>query len=69
MDKKNIQVMKKQLKTARSFNRLGASKFLLAIKIIININKKLFIDFYNKGFVSRKETYVNWDPKEKDCTC
>ncbi len=25
----------------------------------------LFIDFYNKGFVSRKETYVNWDPIEK----
>jgi leucyl-tRNA synthetase len=35
------------------------------IKIIININKKLFIDFYNQGLVSRKETYVNWDPVEK----
>ena len=31
---------------------------------ITNINKSLFIDFYNKGFVS-KETYVNWDPIEK----
>ena len=27
--------------------------------------QELFIDFYNKGFVSRKETYVNWDPVEK----
>ena len=31
---------------------------------IINTNKKLFIDFYNNGIVSRKETYVNWDPVE-----
>ena len=27
--------------------------------------QELFIDFYNKGLVSRKETYVNWDPVEK----
>ena len=27
--------------------------------------QEIFIDFYNKGFVSRKETYVNWDPVEK----
>ena len=27
--------------------------------------QELFIDFYNKGLVSRKETYVNWDPIEK----
>ena len=27
--------------------------------------QELFIDFYNHGLVSRKETYVNWDPKEK----
>ena len=25
----------------------------------------LFIDFYNNGLVTRKETYVNWDPVEK----
>ena len=24
--------------------------------------QELFIDFYNKGYVSRKENYVNWDP-------
>ena len=27
--------------------------------------QEIFIDFYNKGLVSRKETYVNWDPVEK----
>ena len=27
--------------------------------------QELFIDFYNRGLVSRKETYVNWDPVEK----
>ena len=27
--------------------------------------QSLFIDFYNAGLVSRKETYVNWDPVEK----
>ena len=26
--------------------------------------QELFIDFYNQGIVSRKETYVNWDPVE-----
>jgi len=26
--------------------------------------QELFIDFYNKGLVSRKENYVNWDPVE-----
>ena len=27
--------------------------------------QEIFIDFYKKGLVSRKETYVNWDPVEK----
>ena len=27
--------------------------------------QELFIDFYNSGLVSKKETYVNWDPEEK----
>ena len=27
--------------------------------------QEIFIDFYNKGLVSRKETYVNWDLVEK----
>jgi len=27
--------------------------------------QEIFIDFYNKGFVKRKENYVNWDPIEQ----
>ena len=27
--------------------------------------QEIFIDFFNLGLVSRKETYVNWDPAEK----
>ena len=27
--------------------------------------QEIFIDFFNNGLVSRKETYVNWDPVEK----
>ncbi len=26
--------------------------------------QEIFIDFYNNGLISRKETYVNWDPVE-----
>jgi len=31
----------------------------------IKHQQELFIDFYNKGYVSRKENYVNWDPVEQ----
>jgi leucyl-tRNA synthetase len=27
--------------------------------------QELFIDFFKKGLVIRKETYVNWDPIDK----
>ena len=27
--------------------------------------QEIFIDFYNNGLISRKETFVNWDPIEK----
>ena len=27
--------------------------------------QELFIDFYNQGLISRKESYVNWDPAEQ----
>jgi len=27
--------------------------------------QEIFIDFYNQGLISRKESYVNWDPVEK----
>jgi leucyl-tRNA synthetase len=62
--KKNISTMKHQLQ-------------LLGLSIDWNLEistcdeeyykhqQELFIDFFNKGLVVRKETYVNWDPVEK----
>ncbi len=60
----NISVMRKQLKM------LGLSiDWDLEISTCdvdyYKHQQELFIDFYNKGLVSRKETYVNWDPVEK----
>ncbi len=60
----NIAAMKKQLKM------LGLSiDWDLEISTCdpeyYKHQQSLFIDFYKKGFVSRKETYVNWDPVEK----
>ena len=60
----NINIMRKQLKM------LGLSiDWDLEISTCdVNYYKhqqELFIDFYNKGLVSRKETYVNWDPVEE----
>ncbi len=61
---KNIETMKNQLK-------------LLGLSIDWNLEiatcnedyykhqQEIFIDFFNEGLVSRKETYVNWDPVEK----
>ena len=60
---KNIDAMKKQLKS------LG-----LSIDWDLEIStcdqkyykhQQELLDFYNQGLVSRKETYVNWDPVEK----
>ncbi len=60
----NIQTMKKQLKM------LGLSiNWDLEISTCdvdyYKHQQEMFIDFYNAGLVSRKETYVNWDPVEK----
>ena len=60
----NIKTMKNQLKL------LGLS---IDWKLEISTcdqeyykhQQELFIDFFNNGLVSRKETYVNWDPVEK----
>ncbi len=61
---KNIKVMKDQLKL------LGLSidwdlEISTCDKDYYKHQQELFIDFYNQGLVSRKETYVNWDPVEK----
>jgi len=62
--KKNISEMKRQLKM------LGLSidwdlEISTCDKNYYKHQQELFIDFYNKGFVSRKESYVNWDPVEQ----
>ncbi len=62
--KKNIDTMKRQLKL------LGLSinwdhEISTCDKSYYKHQQELFIDFYNNGLVSRKETYVNWDPVEK----
>ena len=61
---KNIQIMKNQLKM------LGLSidwdlEISTCDKEYYKFQQEIFIDFFNKGLVSRKETYVNWDPIEK----
>ncbi len=62
--KQNIETMKTQLKL------LGLSidwsyEISTCDKDYYKHQQEIFIDFYNKGLVSRKETYVNWDPVEK----
>ena len=62
--KKNIETMKNQLKS------LGLSidwdlEISTCEEDYYRFQQELFIDFYNNGLVSRKETYVNWDPIEK----
>ena len=61
---KNIEVMKNQLKM------LGLSidwdhEISTCDEKYYKHQQELFIDFYNHGLVSRKETFVNWDPVEK----
>ena len=61
---KNIDTMKSQLKL------LGLSinwdlEIATCDKNYYKHQQEIFIDFYNNGLVSRKETYVNWDPVEK----
>ena len=62
--KENIQIMKGQLQM------LGLSidwdlEISTCDKNYYKHQQELFIDFYKQGLVSRKETYVNWDPVEK----
>ncbi len=60
----NIKIMRDQLKM------LGLSidwdlEISTCEKEYYKHQQEIFIDFYNNGLVSRKETYVNWDPAEK----
>jgi leucyl-tRNA synthetase len=59
----NIKTMKKQLQ------KLGLSinwdlEISTCDKEYYKHQQEIFIDFYNNGLVSKKETYVNWDPVE-----
>ena len=61
---KNISEMKRQLKM------LGLSidwdhEVSTCDEKYYKHQQELFIDFFNKGYVSRKENYVNWDPVEQ----
>ena len=60
----NIAEMKRQLKM------LGLSidwdlEISTCDERYYKFQQELFIDFFNKGFISKKENYVNWDPIEK----
>ena len=61
---KNIKQMKRQLQM------LGLSidwdlEISTSDENYFKHQQELFIDFYNKGFVEKKENYVNWDPVEQ----
>ena len=60
----NIKTMKSQLK------KLGLSidwslEISTCDKDYYKHQQEIFIDFYNNGLISRKETFVNWDPVEQ----
>jgi len=62
--KKNIATMKRQLQS------LGLSidwdlEISTCDKEYYKHQQELFIDFFNKGLVIQKETYVNWDPVDE----
>ncbi len=62
--KQNISQMKRQLKL------LGLSidwdlEISTCDETYYKHQQELFIEFYNQGYVSRKENYVNWDPIEQ----
>ena len=61
---KNIQEMKRQLRM------LGLSidwdlEISTCDEKYYKHQQELFIDFYNQGLISRKDSYVNWDPQEQ----
>jgi len=61
---KNINTMKKQLQLLGLSIDWG-SEISTCDESYYKHQQEIFIDFYNAGLVSRKETYVNWDPEEK----
>ncbi len=61
---KNISEMKRQLKLMGLSIDWGL-EISTCDEEYYKHQQEIFIDFYNKGFVKRKENYVNWDPIEQ----
>ena len=61
--KSNIKIMKNQLK-ALGLSIDWSLEISTCDKEYYKHQQEIFIDFYNQGLISRKETYVNWDPVE-----
>ena len=59
----NIKTMRSQLKLL-GFSIDWEREISTCDKEYYKHQQELFLDFYDKGLVSRKETYVNWDPIE-----
>ena len=63
MDKPNIKTKENQLKLL-GLSLDWSKEISTCDKEYYKHQQELFIDFYNNGLVTRKETYVNWDPVE-----
>ena len=61
---KNINTMKAQLKKM-GFSYDWDREFSTSDKNYYHHEQKIFLEFYKKGLVYKKSTYVNWDPVEK----
>tara|TARA_Y100000590_G_scaffold169214_1_gene193844 strand:+ start:1960 stop:4470 length:2511 start_codon:yes stop_codon:yes gene_type:complete len=61
---KNIKIMKAQLKKM-GFSYDWDREISTSDKNYYEHEQKIFLEFYKKGLVYKKSTYVNWDPVEK----
>ena len=61
---KNIDTMKAQLKKM-GFSYDWDRELSTSDKNYYHHEQKIFLEFYNRGLVYKKSTYVNWDPIEK----
>ncbi|GAO97388.1 leucine--tRNA ligase [Caedimonas varicaedens] len=59
----NIEVMRNQQKSI-GFSYDWAREIATCSSDYYRHEQKLFLDFYQKGLVYRKESFVNWDPVE-----
>jgi leucyl-tRNA synthetase len=59
----NIAEMKRQLMSL-GFSYDWDREISTCDKSYYGLEQKIFLDFYNKGLIYRKESFVNWDPVE-----